>query len=224
MKAMPIAVGAFLQVVLILSPPAYALDLSRFIDNDRTTIDTVTGLEWLDVTESLNLSYDDVAVEFNTGGMFEGYRYASTIETEELFNAFELPQPSGSDPDPTGGYSFISLFGQTNEIHNMDFDRIATLAMAAPYYYPTGVALMPYWGVEVTEQPRYGVGPITHTRKDPRALLTSRSSPIIGSFLVRDSNSSHAVPEIDGSTAPLALAMLSLLYLVRRERRKSFAA
>ena len=223
MKAMPIAVGAFLQVVLLLSPPAYALDLSRFLDNNRTTVDTVTGLEWLDLTESLNLSYNDVAAQLSTGGMFEGYRYANTTEMEDLFNAFTLPQvPPDVDHDPTAGYSFINLFGQTNEIHNRDFDRISSFGMSAPYYYPTGAALMPLWGVQVTDQPRYGIGPSTSTYREPRAILPSSSEPYIGSFLVRDSNSSHAVPEIDGSTTPLALGLLSLLCLLRRENRKRF--
>lgn len=218
---MPIAVGAFLQVVLLLSPQAQALDLSRFFDNNRTTIDTVTGLEWLDVTESVNLSYDYVAAELNTGGMFEGYRYANTSEMEDLFNAFGLPQvPPDVDHDPTAGYSFINLFGQTGETHNMDFDRISSFGMSAPYYYPTGAALMPVWGVQVTDQPRYGIGPSTSTYREPRAFLPSSSNPRIGSFLVRDYASAVPVPEIDGSTTPLALGLLSLLCLVRREHRK----
>ena len=219
MKATPIAIGAFLWIGLIISPAASALDLSRFLDNDLTTIDTVTGLEWLDITESVNLSYNDVAAELNTGGMFEGYRYANTAEIENLFDAFGLPQTSpDNDPDPTNGYIFINLFGQTNEEHNTEFDRISSFGMSAPYYYETGAALMPLWGVQVTDQPKYGVGPTTTTYREPRALSISSSYSYVGSFLVRDKNPT-SVPEIDGSTAPLALALLSLLYLIRRERR-----
>ncbi len=45
------------------------------------TIDTDTGLEWLDWTESTNRSYNDVSGQFGAGGDFEGWRHATRAVT-----------------------------------------------------------------------------------------------------------------------------------------------
>lgn len=51
------------------------------------TFDTDTGLEWLDVPESADYSYDDiVANELGSGGVFEGFRHASREDVRTLFN------------------------------------------------------------------------------------------------------------------------------------------
>ena len=47
---------------------------------DSITLDTETGLRWLDVPISLNRSYNDVAAQFGAGGDFEGYRFATPSE------------------------------------------------------------------------------------------------------------------------------------------------
>lgn len=48
------------------------------------TTDTVSGLDWLDVTLSVNRSYNDVSSQFGVGGDFEGWRYATGIEFNDL--------------------------------------------------------------------------------------------------------------------------------------------
>jgi len=52
---------------------------------DSITRDTVTGLDWLDVTASLGRSFHDVNNEFGPGGDFEGWRYAIESELVTLF-------------------------------------------------------------------------------------------------------------------------------------------
>ncbi|MGB5749962.1 MAG: hypothetical protein WBM69_23495 [Desulfobacterales bacterium] len=44
------------------------------------TYDTETGLEWLDVTVSTPYSYDEILIEIEPGGAFDGYRLATTDE------------------------------------------------------------------------------------------------------------------------------------------------
>ena len=46
------------------------------------TIDTVTGLQWLDVNYSYGYSHNEINTELQTGGIFEGYRYATVQETQ----------------------------------------------------------------------------------------------------------------------------------------------
>ena len=44
------------------------------------TLDTATGLKWLDVTLSTPYSYDQILVQLQSGGVFDGYRLATNAE------------------------------------------------------------------------------------------------------------------------------------------------
>lgn len=46
-----------------------------------------SGLEWLDVTETLGLTYNYVSTQFGAGGAFEGFRYAVAAEIDLFFRA-----------------------------------------------------------------------------------------------------------------------------------------
>lgn len=70
-----------ISLILFLIPLfAFAVPISgpqRFIDNDLTTIDTVTGLEWLDVPVTAGMPYLSVEDECKPGGAFEGFRHVN---------------------------------------------------------------------------------------------------------------------------------------------------
>lgn len=89
---------AVLLVALLglFSPPAEA-DL---IEADHPgfgpaslTVDTVTGLRWLDMNEAEGLPFDQVSLEFGLGGDFEGFRHATVAEVVSLWNAAGIPCP-----------------------------------------------------------------------------------------------------------------------------------
>lgn len=61
---------------------------SAIIDLGNITRDTATGLDWLDLTETRGISYNQVAAQFVTGGSLEGWRYATPMEFEELITNF----------------------------------------------------------------------------------------------------------------------------------------
>ena len=44
---------------------------------DSLTRDTVTGLDWLNITHTTGRSYVDVSGRFGVGQEFDGYRYAT---------------------------------------------------------------------------------------------------------------------------------------------------
>lgn len=52
------------------------------------TRDTQTGLEWLDITEARDLSYDQVSSQLGSGGQYSGFRYASGDEVIQLLKNF----------------------------------------------------------------------------------------------------------------------------------------
>jgi len=55
-----------------------------FVDNSTYLTDTSSGLDWLDVTATIRMSYEDVSVQFGKGGLFDGYRYATGDEFNDL--------------------------------------------------------------------------------------------------------------------------------------------
>lgn len=59
--------------------------------DNLVTRDTTNGLEWLDLTETTNMSYFTVLGQLSTGSQFEGWRYATNVEVGSLFTAFGLP-------------------------------------------------------------------------------------------------------------------------------------
>lgn len=57
---------------------------AAIIDHGTYTTDTVSGLDWLDLTETVNMSYDDVIAD----GTLSGWRHASQVEVSGFFDAF----------------------------------------------------------------------------------------------------------------------------------------
>jgi hypothetical protein len=52
------------------------------------TQDTVSGLEWLDLTVTTSRSYNDISSKLGPGQEFDGWRYASTNEISGFWDAF----------------------------------------------------------------------------------------------------------------------------------------
>jgi len=52
------------------------------------TLDTLNGLEWLDLTATVNRSYNDISSKFGSGEEFEGWRYATRVEVSDFFDEF----------------------------------------------------------------------------------------------------------------------------------------
>ena len=71
--------AAFLLAVM---PCANAV----IIDNGSYTTDTDSGLDWLDVGSTLNLSSNEIQAQFGSGGLFEGFRFALLDEVEVLMD------------------------------------------------------------------------------------------------------------------------------------------
>ena len=58
--------------------------------DDLITHDTVTGLNWLDLTETNGVSYNYVSTQLGSGGKFEGFRYATVEEVIDLWANFDI--------------------------------------------------------------------------------------------------------------------------------------
>lgn len=114
---------------------------ATLIDNNYFTTDTTTGLDWLDLTETVNLSYDYVSSQFGSGGEFEGWALASRLQVRDL-----LDNAGGSgtyDGWSTGNNGVVTpllgLWGdfstdsQNNSVHFI-FDEVDTFNRHALAY------------------------------------------------------------------------------------------
>jgi hypothetical protein len=249
-------------LILSLIPfaDASAQNFARFVDSGRTTLDTETGLEWLDLTETMGISYFDLLGELNPGGLFEGYRYASTGELYGLFEGLGVLEASDpfyfssyyNSPEDWGmtyngvanggDLKFVALFGQTRVIPD-DYDYDAgpipgsdTLplwsgGLGEPYYSSTvyllarhyGITINKRWGGYDSDGGEWTIHFSELNLNGSRAIDGEQNRAALwswGWFLVRDTSSPRPVPEINGGTAPLALGLLLMTYLVRRESRR----
>lgn len=75
---------SLLAAALVTAAVPFTGARAAIIDNSSYLTDTATGLDWLDVTTSVNLSYNYVSSQFGAGQQFDGWRYATRTE----FNAF----------------------------------------------------------------------------------------------------------------------------------------
>ena len=60
------------------------------------TSDTVTGFNWLDLTETNSMSYNDVLSQLGSGGAFDGFRVATSDEVVALFSEIGTDLSNGA--------------------------------------------------------------------------------------------------------------------------------
>ncbi len=149
------------------------------------TRDTVSGLDWLDLTETNNLSYDYVNGQLGVGGQFAGFRYATGIEVVALWDNFGINLSAGQ---PTGITSMdpnvevaVSFLGNTYNEFNPGRYLYGVDGLTSDFY------------IDITERRRLGAiirGDNLTTRYhaiDGDGRPTSLSAVWLGSYLVQTS-------------------------------------
>lgn len=112
------------------------------------TRDTISGLDWLDLTETNNMSRNYVLTQLGSGGQFDGWRYASSAETVALWANFgvdlsttPLGPTSGLDPsiviaaetlggildEPSLPYWTLGLTSDNNPMNTFHYARLGAL-------------------------------------------------------------------------------------------------
>jgi hypothetical protein len=108
--------AALLMFALLFAPFTHAellkVDLVAGSSDGKLTRDTLTGLDWLDVTLTVNQNYDQV----RTGEFYrQGFRHATKAEVDLLFHNAGLVD-DGFDvsfTQPNEAYALIALLGST---------------------------------------------------------------------------------------------------------------
>jgi hypothetical protein len=125
-------ISLFFLILSLQSIAVYAelieTDLDTY-DDGRVTLDTRTGLKWLDVTETFGLSYDEIISGTGNSWYADGWRFATTEEISSMVST-NLGVSVGCDGCPSkasipedDASHLISLFGaNSNGWTNAYFD------------------------------------------------------------------------------------------------------
>ena len=136
--------------VVLLLMKAPSTEATLYLSSDPSfgpnslTVDTSTGLEWLNLTKSVGFSYDQVLADMEPGGMFSGYRYATIQEVMGLYSSAGIPGPgyySLSSPSVQNLFSLVgSTWSQFGRPALEGFSGTANASLQeAPQIYASGV-------------------------------------------------------------------------------------
>lgn len=105
---------AVLLILKTLPAEAYLYQTSdpEFGANS-VTVDTSTGLGWLQLSETVGQSYDEVLDGTQRGGLYYGYRFATEQEVMTLYSSAGIPGPGYYPLSSPAIQSFISMLGPT---------------------------------------------------------------------------------------------------------------
>ncbi|MFO0911796.1 MAG: hypothetical protein U0795_02460 [Pirellulales bacterium] len=191
----------------------------RYPGTANTTIDTATGLEWLDWSVTANQSYDLVKSQLAPGGRYEGWRLASDDNMAKLLVDLKLPYgPLERDAYALGtvlsGMGPLSPLTQFDKpymtvwqtvvmgnVHNMDVYNFGAC-------YADSLQLWVYGHHDYPEAIVFAYG-----SKRARFAGERDCGDTIGWALVREV---HSVPEPSG----LVMLCLAIPRLMRRIRQR----
>lgn len=198
---------------------------AALIDNGTYTTDTASGLDWLDVTTSVNMSYNYVSSQFVAGGVFEGWRYATADDLLGLVVDFTGVTITMEDTHIYGSF-------------NVNYGLANMLGITYVYPYTHGTVRSLY-GLYDLKASVYGGPDGYHEMSSfsnaysfddsvnwnfwtPYAGNASDNSAhnFYGSFLVRD----VAAPVPEPETYTLMLATLAFLSLTSKRRKHTIDA
>lgn len=77
----------------------------------KVTIDTSTGIEWLDLTDTKGMSVNAVLAEMGKGGLYEGWRLPTEEEVRTMFNGYLSPYRNVAET--TENY-YVKFYAKTN--------------------------------------------------------------------------------------------------------------
>lgn len=164
---------------------------------DTITLDTATGVRWLDVDLTADRSFDDVAGQLGPGGEFEGYRHATVDEIMTLWVNAGIPDILTGEGPPTGDdfteanldpvLALIDLIGIT--LSNQVLILSEGFSVDAPPGDPA-LRIVGELNVCISESicPLQGITPNTALASlGPNQDATDVASSLVGHYLVQDS-------------------------------------
>jgi hypothetical protein len=119
MKTIHNKYAAVLALLFMAALPAEAI-LYQYTDPqfgpDSVTVDTSTGLGWLNLNASTGLSYEQVLADTQPGGIFSGFRYATVPEIMNFYSSVGIPGPGYYPLSSPSIQALFSLVGSTSTL------------------------------------------------------------------------------------------------------------
>lgn len=162
---------------------------AELIDRGTTTYDTETGLEWLDVTQTLGVSAFEILVNGYGGYTAAGWTLGTVEQLDELFLHAGIPLPHDGLQSPAGfagANRLIQLLGATGSGASAYIQAFSGTLVAAtpPFLRHTPVVITSF-------------GNIGGADLLGASVPSSVASPTIGNYLVRFAGPSPITLSID---------------------------
>jgi hypothetical protein len=151
---------------------------AELVDRGATTYDTETGLEWLDVTATLNVSAHDILVGGYGGYVAAGWTLGTVEQLDALFVHAGIPLPHDGTQTAAGfagANRLIGLLGASGSSRNNVYIQAFSgtlVAATPPFLRQTPVVITSFGNIG-------GVDLLGAT------VPSSVQSPTIGNYLVR---------------------------------------
>jgi hypothetical protein len=111
---MPLVFAATLSLFCTsLSASTLSVRDWKNVGDGALTYDSSTNLEWLDLTQTVGQSVPYVDSQLGPGGAYEGFRYATDAEVNQLFDNFGLFSYSSLDEQVAKIDDMTAFIGQT---------------------------------------------------------------------------------------------------------------
>ena len=181
-------------------------------DGNNLTLDTVTNLQWLDVTLSTGVSYDFIEANAGAGQVFGGFRHATLDEvTQFVTNAGFVSINTEEPANQTAAKNLQELIGVTNPVNPGSWERtLATYDSQLPFAWATDLHRTA--SISWHSSPSLGGAAFLTNFSN---MYDDQGSPDIGHFLVRTSSGGAAPTDEPG-----ILMMLFASLLAFSSRRK----
>jgi hypothetical protein len=124
------------------------------VGDNAITLDTNSGLKWLDINQTTGLSYNQVLAELAPSGIFGGFRFATNSEVESLFTSigFATPFNTWRTSDGIPAATLQNYFGVNQSFINPSNQlRMNTNGFTGELFTPTEVQLYEIWSQDTDD-------------------------------------------------------------------------
>ncbi len=202
---------------------------AELVDRGLQTYDTASGLEWLDLSQTRGLSFDEVCAQLGAGGQYAGYRYATTLEAQALLGEFGLPIVAytiyGSNTWSPNLSNFDALLGLNvgglGPAYGFEAETGDTIGGAYhPLFYGVGNAMNTGLNADPTDAIAVGDRLVSQAAEVTVGYSGAYAERSLSHFLVRAGEPVVAVPEPE--TWALMLAGLFAVSVTSGRRAKGW--
>lgn len=198
---------------------------SSIIDNGLYTTDTQSGLDWLDLSDTVGLSYDYVSNQLDAGGDFEGWHYANGDQFNDLWSTL-----TGTTLDGTYGYqyannssaleSYQNIFGITREFFDTSGQQPIVTDRQSLGLISDDATPGRKWAASILDDTLDDSNDYFKAHSMQYGLFETRD--YLGSWLVRDTAVTVPEPSI---IALFSFGLVGMTFIQRKNKRnKQFLA